>query len=153
MPVIPILTPPPPDPYQPAASSTDSPARGIPRPSYDPGKMITGGFGEPAEGQYFPLTGEEIKVAVFDLFDQLVSRIQHDLYFGIAMTYPQARVTVMVTLHAGEEPQTTLTATYDEAVLPPDGLRDKLQIAKPFKHTVGSGTRRQLIDVDAGPLG
>src|SRR5262252_3924111 len=32
--------------HQPAASSTDSPSRGVPRPITDTGKQITGGFGD-----------------------------------------------------------------------------------------------------------
>lgn len=83
--------------HQPAASNTDSPARGIPREIDDPGKQITGGFGFSGPAQYFPLTGEELKLAVQDLLDKVNSRIQNDLRFHIGVTYPRARVVLSLT--------------------------------------------------------
>src|SRR5574340_798912 len=82
--------------HQPAASDSDSPARGIPRPIADPGKQITGGFGHALEQQYFPLDGQELKTLVQTLLDDLRQQIENDLHFTIAITYP--RVTVRLRL-------------------------------------------------------
>lgn len=82
----------PPDKYQPAASDTDTPSRGQPRAIADPGKQITGGFGDGSEAQYFPLTGQELKELVGSLLDRLSTRLQDDLRFSIAATYPRANV-------------------------------------------------------------
>lgn len=83
-------------PYQPAASNTDSPSRGIPRAQTDPGKVITGGFGVAADAQYFPLDGAELLQVVYALMDQLAAKIQNDLRFSIAATYPRVSAKVLV---------------------------------------------------------
>lgn len=82
--------------HQPAASQTDSPSRGIPQPIADPGKVITGGFGDAGEAQYYPLDGSELKELVRHLMDELNSRIEDDLRFHIAITYPRIRARVII---------------------------------------------------------
>lgn len=86
--------------HQPAASETDSPSRGIPREVADPGRRITGGFGHAGEAQYFPLDGTELRELVLSQFDQLAERLQNDLRFHIAITYPRVRVRVVVEVEA-----------------------------------------------------
>ena len=93
-PLAPIL------PHMKAASNTDSPSRGIPPAILDPGKRITGGFGEPSEGQYFPLDGAELRAVVEHLLAELHTRIQDDLRFSIALTYPRVRVHVDIVVEA-----------------------------------------------------
>ena len=90
-------------PYQPAASSTDSPSRGIPRPIDDPGKKITGGFGVAADAQYFPLDGAELLNVVWLLMDELAQRLPNDLRFSMAVTYPRAAVRVQVVVEGYPE--------------------------------------------------
>lgn len=80
----------------PAASDSDTPSRGLPRPIGDPGKVITGGFGALGEAQYFPLDGSELREVVRSLLDQLNTQLENDLHFTMAVTYP--RVTVKLTL-------------------------------------------------------
>jgi hypothetical protein len=87
-------------PHMRAASNTDSPSRGIPPAILDPGKRITGGFGEPSEGQYFPLDGAELRAIVEGLLAELHARIQDDLRFSLALTYPRVRVHVDVVVEA-----------------------------------------------------
>jgi len=80
----------------PAASDSDSPSRGMPKPITDPGKRITGGFGEASEAQYFALDGSELKELVRKLLDEVETRIANDLRFHLAITYPRVRVRVTV---------------------------------------------------------
>lgn len=85
------------EPYYPAGSNTDSPSRGIPQPIDDPGKKITGGFGDAGDAQYFPLDGTELREVAYGLMDALHSRLADDLRFSMAITYP--RVAVRLELH------------------------------------------------------
>lgn len=80
------------EPYRPAASDTDSPSRGVPRPVLDPGKQPTGGFGAVGEAQYFPMDGSELKLVVEGLLGTIAHRIQNDLRFSPAICYPRVRV-------------------------------------------------------------
>jgi hypothetical protein len=80
----------------PAASGSDSPARGIPREITDPGKKITGGFGNTGEAQYYPLNGLELLVLVRSLMEQIDKRIENDLRFAMAITYPRVRARVVI---------------------------------------------------------
>jgi hypothetical protein len=80
----------------PAFSDTDTPARGIPRQPTRAGKEITGGFGDQASLQYFALNGQELRVLVESLMDKVYNRIQNDLRFNEALTYPQVGVRVVV---------------------------------------------------------
>jgi hypothetical protein len=88
----------PPLPHQPAASDTDSPSRGIPKAIADPGKQITGGFGDAGQAQYYPLDGIELRELVYSLMDQIHARLADDLRFSMAITYPRvsARVEVII---------------------------------------------------------
>lgn len=88
----------PPLPHQPAASDTDSPARGIPKAIADPGKQITGGFGDAGQAQYYPLDGIELRELVYALMDQVHARLADDLRFSMAICYPRvsARVEVII---------------------------------------------------------
>lgn len=90
-------------PHQPAASDTDSPSRGVPTPIADDGKKITGGFGVPGDGadaQYFPLDGTELRGVVLTCMDEIAKRLDDDLRFSIACTYPRAHVKVVVEIDA-----------------------------------------------------
>lgn len=84
--------------HQPAASDSDSPSRGIPQPSADPGKRITGGFGDAGDAQYYPLDGSELRELVRGLMSVLDEQMTNDLRFSMAICYPRvaARVTVEV---------------------------------------------------------
>jgi hypothetical protein len=84
--------------HQPARSDTDSPSRGIPRGVSDPGKAITGGFGDPGEMAYFALTGEELRELVLSLMDQIAARLANDLRFSLAVTYPRVQATVEISI-------------------------------------------------------
>lgn len=83
-------------PHQKAASNTDSPSRGLPTPITDPGKKITGGFGELTDGQYHPLNGQELKALVEALMDTVHGQLQDDLRFSMALTYPRVRARVQI---------------------------------------------------------
>ncbi len=87
-------------PYQPAASNTDSPSRGVPTPATDPGKKITGGFGDAGEAQYYPLDGTELRELVLAQMDRLVDRLRDDLRFSIAVTYPRVVARVVIEVDA-----------------------------------------------------
>jgi hypothetical protein len=93
-----------PDPakHQPAASDTDSPARGTPPPmaTLPEGKRITGGFGDPVEAEYYPLDGTELRALIDSLMDSIHARLQDDLRFSLAITYPRVAVRVVVEVDA-----------------------------------------------------
>ncbi len=78
--------------HQPAASETDSPSRGMPKPIGDPGKQVTGGFGSVGEAQYYAIDGSELQEVVRDLLDAINTRITNDLRFSLAITYPRLTV-------------------------------------------------------------
>lgn len=88
------------EPWQPAASNTDSPSRGMPRGVSDPGKQITGGFGDVTDAQYFPLDGTELREMIYALMDQIHARLQDDLRFTMAICYPRVRARVEVIVEA-----------------------------------------------------
>lgn len=77
---------------RPAESNSMDPARGVPRGTLDPGKQVTGGFGDAAQAQYFPLDGTELRELVLAMFDKLVADLQNDLRFSIAAVYPRVAV-------------------------------------------------------------
>ena len=96
-----------PDPYapidlstMPAASNTDSPTRGIVRPNISNARPnrpeITGGFGDQAALQYFALDGRELLTLVETLMDEVHARLQNDLRFNEALTYPQVSARVVI---------------------------------------------------------
>lgn len=80
------------EPYRPAQSDTDSPSRGMPTAVADPGKRVTGGFGDVGDAQYFPLTGLEVRAIVESQLTELLARIKDDLRFSIAQVYPRVNV-------------------------------------------------------------
>ena len=86
--------------HQPAASNSDTPSRGIPRPITDPGKKITGGFGDIAQAQYFPLNGDELRHLVDGLLSEIHARLEDDLRFSQAVVYPRVRARVEVIVEA-----------------------------------------------------
>jgi len=88
----------PPLPHQRAASDTDTPSRGIPKAIADPGKQVTGGFGDTGQAQYYPLDGIELRELVRSLLDKVNARLDDDLRFSMAITYPRvsARVEVII---------------------------------------------------------
>lgn len=92
------------EPHMRAASNTDSPSRGMPTAITDPGKKITGGFGDAGEAMYYPLDGSELRAVINGLMDQIRTRLMDDLRFSLALTYPRvrARVEVIVEAYAQE---------------------------------------------------
>lgn len=146
--------------HWPAASNSDTPSRGQPHPSVDPGKQITGGFGMvPMGGQYFALDGTELRELVRGLMIELDNRLEADLRFSIALTYPQVRARLVLhidgaTTDAGindvkfdlDALGTVETSRVDDDNTPPDAHRDELGLDKPFKHQVTSGAGRLLVD-------
>lgn len=105
--------------HQPAASNSDSPSRGIPREIDDPGKRITGGFGVSGPPQYYPLDGAELRVACEDLLEKVHARIQNDLRFHPAMTYPRVRATLTLAIEAyGQEEPHEIKTEFDHAKTP-----------------------------------
>jgi len=86
--------------HQPAASATDSPSRGIPTSSADPGKQITGGFGDAGDAQYFPLDGSELRELVRGLMSVIDRQLDDDLRFSMAVTYPRVAAKVVIEIQA-----------------------------------------------------
>ena len=154
----------------PAASNTDTPARGIPKVQ-PPDKAITGGFGhEPS--QYFALDGTEVRAVAEKLLDSIRDQMAHDLRFGIACCYPQVLITATITITgSGHEAPTndvdhtvtaentvalrpttetllTLTAfAVDDDQTPADALRDKAGLKKPRKQLVTTSMGKTFADV------
>lgn len=149
-------------PYQPAASTTDTPSRGLPKPIADPGKRITGGFGEEGgfEPQYYALDGTELLALVETIIKNLVTELHKDLRFGIAVCYPQvaARVTIEIGgAHAAatvndvaftvESRILSLSATkMDDNSTPADQLRVDAGLDRPYKRTVRTPTGTFIVD-------
>ena len=98
----PETDPEPPAPHEPAVAKhpaevpfgVDTPARGLPKAIADPGKQITGGFGDAGEALYYALDGSEVKVLAVALCDDIVARLDDDLRFGPATVYPRVHVSV-----------------------------------------------------------
>lgn len=151
----------------PAASNTDSPARGVPTPSADPGKQITGGWGPVGSGsEYFALNGAELKTIVVALADRLKQALDGDLRFGLSVVYPQVKVSLSLTvdgrspegrdldlkdearLHLQWDRILTLDADVEDSEQTPAGkIRDDFQISGPSKQVVRAGAARMLVDV------
>lgn len=110
--------------YQPAASDTDTPSRGIPTPIEDEGKRITGGFGDIAEAQYIPLNGSELAEVVKGLLSEIDARLDDDLRFSMAVTYPRVRAKVIVEIQAHAQPG------FDITKLGPPHTKTPLEIAR-----------------------
>ncbi len=152
----------------PAASNTDSPSRGVPRPIADPNKQITGGWGQGGGTQYYALDGTEVQKVVVDLMANLRAQMAMDLRFGIAAVYPQIRIRVQILVDGsgpdapinegkfdlGQHRILTLEAlAQDDQDTPADALRDDAGIQKPMKQIVQAGAARILVDVPNQPLG
>lgn len=116
--------PPQPPRYQPAASDSDSPARGVPKPIDDEGKRITGGFGDPIEAQYIPLSGDELAAVVGRQLDEIKARLEDDLRFSMAVTYPRVRARVIVQVEAYAQ------AGFEIVKLAPEHTKTPLQLAR-----------------------
>lgn len=86
--------------HQPAASNTDSPSRGMPASIHDPGKQITGGFGDAGDAQYFPLDGSELRELVRGLMSVIDEQLTNDLRFSMAITYPRVSAKVIIEVEA-----------------------------------------------------
>lgn len=115
------VTPPPDEhrSHQPAASNSDSPSRGMPRPITDPGKTITGGFGVSGPPQYYPLDGSELRVACEDMLEKIHARIQNDLRFHPAACYPRVRATLTLTIEAyAQEKSHEIKTEFDHSKTP-----------------------------------
>lgn len=132
---------------RPAESDTDSPSRGIPTPTLDPGKQVTGGWGD-SGGEYFALDGAELAQVTQTLFRDLQRQMSADLRFGISTVYPQVRVRVQVLVDGIDpsvpvsEQKFDLGATrileleglvQDDQDSPADALRDQAGLTKPRK--------------------
>jgi hypothetical protein len=91
--------------HMPAASDTDTPSRGQPRAIADPGKQITGGFGDLGQAQYYPLDGSEARVLICDMLDKLKIQLQNDLRFSMAVTYARLQALITIDMRAwAQEP-------------------------------------------------
>ncbi len=102
---------------QPAASDSDSPSRGIPKPVFDEGKKITGGFGHVGEAQYYPINGDELHEIVKGMVDSMLKRIANDLRFSMAITYPRLICDLTLTFKgwaADVEEQVKVVKTHEQ---------------------------------------
>jgi len=125
----------------PAASDTDSPSRGQPRIIANPDKKVTGGFSGGADLQYFALDGQELRVLVETLMDTIYQRIQNDLRFSMAITYPQvsARVVIEIQGFASD-----VAIVIDQILSPEHPARCKNPIA--FARTVANEIAFVLVE-------
>lgn len=120
----PVIPPPDPTKHLPAASNTDSPSRGI--PTITPEKRITGGFGDTGEAQYYPLDGSELRALVNALMDSIHARMEDDLRFNMAVTYPRCTARVVVEVEAYGNDQTMTV----EKVMVPAHERTPIEVAR-----------------------
>jgi len=111
--------------HQPAASTTDSPSRGLPTAVADPGKQITGGFGDAGQAQYFPLDGSELRELIKAELDTIAGQLDDDLRFSMALTYPRVRARVIVEVEAYVSEQ-----SFQIVRVPPPHTRTPLEIAR-----------------------
>lgn len=134
----------PPLPYQRAASDTDSPSRGIPRAVADPGKQVTGGFGDAGQAQYYPLDGLELKELVRSLLDKLNARIEDDLRFSMAITYP--RVAVRLELIVEGYP---VDASFQIPTVLPPHEKTPIDVAREYGNEIVFVVREQHVEMTA----
>lgn len=83
--------------HQPAASDSDSPSRGVPRP-LPKDKQITGGFTNLASQEYYPINGFEMQKIVEGMVRRLMERIPDDLRFQMVLAYPRAEMNLTLTV-------------------------------------------------------
>ena len=166
---VPVLDPGPVPGPQPAASSEEdpveaSPSRGKPQPIADPGKKITGGWGlAGGEAAYFALAGDELATVVRELMVKVSEAMDRDLRFSLAVTYPQVRVRVTVTVDGAESGAqvndirfdlqearlfTLEEQAQDDQETPADYHRDQVGLTRPQKHAVQSGAGRLVVDIE-----
>lgn len=147
---------------QPAASDTDTPARGIPKPITDPGKKITGGWGDDGgfEAQYYALDGTELRALILSIMKELSTEMEKDLRFGIACCYPRvaARVTIEIGGAAPDASVNDIAFDLESRVLflsgqkvddnstPADQLRIDAGVERPYKRTVKTPTGTYIVD-------
>lgn len=118
----------------PAASNSESPTRGLPGTAPIPAARstvpigISGGFGSAGDAEYFPLDGREALTLAMQLFDELSARLQNDLRFSMAVTYPRLSMKLQLVIE-GEADDQAFTI---EKVLPPHGKWDRtpIEVAK-----------------------
>lgn len=118
---------PPKDAHQPAgvAFGVESPSRGVPRAVDDPGKKITGGFGDTGEAQYYPLDGSEVRVLIDALMDDLHARLLDDLRFTMAITYPRVAARVIIEVQGFVDDQ-----SFDIVKVMPPHTKTPLEVAR-----------------------
>lgn len=94
----------------PAASNSESPARGI-LPNLVPEttgkKAIEGGWGDGGSDQYNPLNGEELRQIGEMLIEQVRAQMANDLRFSMALTYPKARIRASIEIECDLEDAAT----------------------------------------------
>lgn len=115
------------DAHQPAGVpfGVESPARGLPKPTADPGKTITGGFGDTGEAQYYPLDGSEVRVLIDALMDDLHARLLDDLRFTMAITYPRVSARVIIEVQGFVDDQ-----SFDIIKVMPPHAKTPLEVAR-----------------------
>ena len=111
-----------PDPTQPAASNSDSPSRGMPGTAYSPHRAkdplaVEGGFGI-GSGEYFALDGQEMKVCLQQLLDEVLSQAENDARVVGLSGATGATLALRAILLADTEDQ---TVTLENAGANPDG--------------------------------
>ena len=89
------------------------------------GKRITGGFGDAGEAEYFPLDGSELRELIYALMGNLHARLQDDLRFSFAITYPRCTARVIIEVDAFA--QETMTV---EKVMVPAHERTPMEVAR-----------------------
>jgi len=122
----------------PAASNSDSPSRGIlaslKPPMGDKFEGISrGGFSDGGEAQYFPLDGTELRALVLTMLHEVALRIENDLRFSIAVTYPRVRATISIEIE-GHAEDNNAGFMIEKVVAPKDGAKGStpLEMAKRF---------------------
>jgi hypothetical protein len=134
------------DKSQPAASNTDSPSRGMPGtaptgPRDKPRLEVTGGFGE-ADQEYYPLDGTEVLALAGTLLDDLWARLQNDLRFSVAITYPRLNIKAQLAIQGEAADQDVIV----ERVLVKD--RTPLEVAQAHGDSVIFCVTRQKREFD-----
>jgi len=130
--------------HQRAASNTDSPSRGIPKATTDPGKQVTGGFGDAGQAQYYPLDGLELKELVRSLLDKLNARIEDDLRFSLAICYP--RVSVRLELIVDGYP---VDAGFQIPTVLPPYEKTPIEVARDHGNDIVFVVREQHVEMSA----
>jgi hypothetical protein len=138
--------------HQPAASNTDSPSRGMPRPQA-PDKAITGGWGNISDS-YEPLNGAEVRATALLLADELVKILDNDLRFTLASTYPRVEISLelKVNSYLADQPlvirrQRREFNERDESETPANAMRAEIGSEPPRKQAIDTPGGRMFVDV------